>query len=296
MRYVLTVGLVGVLALVTGAHASVVLAPVDFSGPGNSLSASGALLGSATVSGSGGMYTYDTVGKVWVGTTFTVPEQTVGIQSNPALLSLGSSPTGSMTVAIDDGTFAIDSFFDVSFDLAPGGMPFDVAPVSLSVNLDAGGTSTINLDGSGAFTLGLTGDAASTVATLGANVDVSATYGLIPLGYLFNAAAVDSFFDVFTVTSMTTDPGVGAWYEFGVDLTADMDTMSINIADSGSLAINTFSGSQYPYYALTLDYDLTGCASLCDVEMSMSGVGQIPEPTTIALLLLPAAILRLRRR
>jgi len=41
---------------------------------------------------------------------------------------------------------------------------------------------------------------------------------------------------------------------------------------------------------------VSGCASLCDIQSDFSGVGEIPEPTTLALLVLPAALLRLRRR
>jgi len=47
---------------------------------------------------------------------------------------------------------------------------------------------------------------------------------------------------------------------------------------------------------LTLNYDASGTATLTDITGTLSGVGEIPEPTTLALLVLPAALLRLRGR
>ena len=199
-----------------------------------------------------------------------------------------------MTVALDDGTYAVDSFFDISFDLAPGGMPFDLSPVSLTVNLDAGGNTSIDLLGAGEFAP-LEWEGPNTV-TAGANVDVSAAAGPIPLGYLFNFAVVETQENNPVVSSLVIDPLVGTWYEFGVAFSADFENITLDLADTGMVSMNTYSGSQYPYYALTLDYDVSGCASLCDISADFSGVGEIPEPTTLALLVLPAALLRLRRR
>ncbi len=294
MKRVLTGGLMCVLVVATGASGAMMDAPVMFSGPGNSLTASGTLVGSATLSGSGGMYTYDDANNVWVAETFTIAEQTVSLQAAPALLSLSSSPTGSMTVRLDDGTYAVDSFFDISFDLANGGLEFDLAPVSLAVDLDAGGSTTIDLLAAGAFSP-LDWTAIDQVTT-GVNVDVVAAAGPIPLGYLFNAAYEEAQTNAAAVSSLTIDPGVGAWYEFGAEFSADFEDITLNFTDAGTLEMNTFSGSQYPYYALTLDYDVSGCAGLCDVHGDFGGVGEIPEPTTVSLVLLGPAVLRLRRR
>jgi len=294
MRTILTGGLVCVLMMATGASGDIVAAPVTFDGPGNSLTASGTLVGSATLSGSGGMYTWDDANDAWVGETFTIPVQMVSIATDPALLSLSASPTGSMTVALDDGTYAVDSFFDISFDLAPGGMPFDVSPVSLTVNLDAGGSTSVDLLGAGEFAP-LAWEGPNTVTT-GVNVDVSAAAGPIPLGYLFNFAVAEAQENNPVLSPLVIDPLVGTWYEFGVAFSADFENITLNIADTGVVSMNTYSGSQYPYYALTLDYDVSACAGLCDIQADFSGVGEIPEPTTLALLVLPAALLRLRRR
>ncbi len=293
-RSVVVGGLACALVLVTGAHGALVSAPTEFSGAGNVLTASGTLLGTATLSGSGGMYTWDDANDVWAAETFTIPVQVVSLQSDPALVPLSSSPTGSMTVVLDDGTYAVDSFFDISFDLAPGGMPFDLSPVSLSVNLDAGGSTTIDLGGEGAFSP-LTWEGPDQV-TAGANVDVSAMAGPIPLGYLFNASVLETAANAATLSPLVIDPGVGTWYEFGVEFSADFEEITLDIDDVGSFSTNTYSGSEYPYYQITLDYDITGCASLCDIEADFSGVGEIPEPTTLALVLLGPAVLRLRRR
>jgi hypothetical protein len=297
MKRVLACGIACALVMVTGAYGGIVPAPIDFSGPGNSLTASGAVLGSLSVSGSGGMYTWsDGVG--WVGGTFTIPSQSVAIQSSPAYLSLSSTPTGSMTLAIDDGTYQVDSFFDVFVDLTGGGggggaLTFSLAPTTINVNLDAGGSTTIDLGGSGAFTPVVWNGPTSVLA--GVMVDVSASAGPIPMGYLFNASIQETLANN-VATSFTITPGIGPWYAFGVQLDASFENITLSLTDSGSLVMNTFSGSQYPYYALTLDYDLTGCASLCNVEVTLSGVGEIPEPTTLALLALAPATMRLRRR
>lgn len=293
MMRVLTGGLACVLVLTASASAGLVDATVNFGGPGNTLTTSGTLLGSATISGSGGMYTWDDVNDVWIAETFTVAQQTISLQADPALTALTASPTGSMTVAIDDGTFAVDSFFDIAFDLAPGGMPFDMLPASLTADLDAGGTVSIDLDGAGLFSP-LTWDGANVTAGVGA--DVMAMAGPIPLGYLFNASVTETVANAATLSALAIDPGVGAWYEFGASFSADFEEITLDISDTGSFSVNTYSSSQFPYYQLTLDYDVSGCASLCDIQADFAGVGAIPEPTTLALLLLAPAALRLRRR
>ncbi len=293
MMRVLTGGLACVLVLAAGASAEIISAPVTFGGPGNTLTANGALLGSATISGSGGMYTWDDDNDVWVAETFTIAEQTIALQSDPALAPLTASPTGSMTIDIDDGTFAVDSFFDISFDLAPGGMAFDMLPGSLTADLDAGGTATIDLTAAGAFSP-LTWDGAD--VTAGVGVDVMALAGPIPMGYLFNASVIETAANAAVLSPLTIDPGVGAWYEFGASFSADFEEITLDISDAGSFSLDTYSSSQFPYYQLTLDYDVTGCASLCNIEADFAGVGAIPEPTTLALLLLAPAALRLRRR
>jgi hypothetical protein len=292
-RRVLTGGLACVLAMGAGAYGDVVSAPITFSGPGNVLTASGTVLGSLTLSGSGGMYTWDNVGKVWVGETFTVPSQVVAIQSSPALLSLGSSPVGTMTVEIDDSTYAVGQITGVNINLASGGLAFNLAPTSILVNLDAGGSTTIGVGGSGAFSPVMWNGPLT--VTAGAAADVSASAGPIPLGYLFNASVQETLANN-VVTSFNITPGIGPWYKFGVQASADFENISLNLADNGAFSMNTYSGSQYPYYALTLNYGLSGCASLCDVQASLSGTGLIPEPTTLALLAVAPVALRMIRR
>jgi hypothetical protein len=301
MRHVWMCGLACVLVASTGAYGDIVSVPIAFSGPGNSLTASGTVLGSLAVSGSGGMYTWDNVNKVWVGQTFTVPSQAVPIQSNPAYMSLSSVPTGSMTINIDNGTYHVDSFFDVFVDLTGGGgggggggaLAYNLATSSIIVNLDAGGSTTIDLNGSGKFTPVTWNGPTSVLA--GLTADVSASAGPIPMGYLFHASTQQTLSNN-VATSFDVTPEIGPWYKFGVDVSADFENITLNLSDSGSFSMNTYSGSQYPYYALTLNYDLSGCAALCNVDVNLSGTGLIPEPTTLALLVLGPAALWVRRR
>jgi len=285
--------------MATGVYGDIIAAPVAFGGPGNSLTANGSLSGSLSIQGSGGVYTWDDANGVFAGETFTIAPQIMPFGSDPDTVALASSPVGSITVSIDDGTYMIDSFFDVSIDLTGGGggggaLAFAMDPMSLTVDLDAGGTTSIDLTGEGAFSPLSMIDAAGTV-TAGVMADVSASAGPIPLGYLFNVSVEETAANNPIVLG-AVDPGVGAWYEFGLEASVALENITVNISEVGLLEMSTFSGSQYPYYALTLNYDASGTATLTDITGTLSGVGEIPEPTTLALLVLPAALLRLRGR
>lgn len=300
MRAMVSGGLVCVLVLGAEAYGDIVSSTINFGGPGNSLTATGCLTGSVTLSGSGGIYTYDDTNDVWVGETFTISEQTVQTGSDPTLVSMSSSPTGTMTVNVDttDPDWWVESFFDVAIDLtgggAGGGLAFDMDPVSLTVDLDAGGTTTIDLTGSGAF-VPLDWVALDTVE-VGISVDVSASAGPIPLAYLFNVSASETNTSAVDLLTLTLDPNVGTWYEYGATASVDFADLAVHFTDTDTISINTYSGSQYPYYQLTLDYELISCGTLIDVEAELSGVGEIPEPTTLALLLLGPALVRVGRR
>lgn len=302
-RRLLESALAYVLVLSAGTYGGVVTVPVSFSGPGNLLTANGTLVGSASVSGGGGVYTYDDANEVWVASTFTVPLQSVPIAANPFFLALSSSPTGSMTINIDntDPDWWVESFFDIFFDLRGGGgggggaLTFNLAPTGITVNLDGGGTTTIDLAGSGVYAplkwAGLPNRVHS-----GVSIDVVGMAGPIPLGYLFNASYSESQANNVVMSPITITEGIGPWYAFRAEFSADFDDITLSFSESGTFSMNTYSGSQYPYYALTLNYDVSGCAALCNVHGDFSGVGEIPEPTTLALVLLGPAMMRLRRR
>ena len=252
------------------------------------------MTGSVTISGSGGMYTYDDANNVWMSETFTIAEQTVQTNTDPTLVSMTSSPSGTMTVDIDDTTYAVSGITGVDMELSGGALDFDVDPMSVTVNLDAGGTTTINLLGSGGFTpLDWT---SLTTVSAGMDVDVVAAAGPIPLGYLFQISAEELNTGGITVDPLVIDPSAGRWYEFGAETSVDFGDLAVHVADTGTFSVNTFSGSEYPYYALTLDYELISCGTLLDVEADLSGVGPIPEPTTLALLMAGFGGLWLRRR
>lgn len=298
-RSILIGGMACVLVMGTGAYGATVSGPIEFGGAGNSLTATGSLTGSLTVSGSGGAYTYDDANNVWLSETFTIPAQTVALGSDPDLVSLSSSPVGTMMADIDDATYVISQVTSVDVDLTGGGggggaLTFDLDPVGLTVNLDAGGSTTVNLTGAGAFSPLKVIDAAGTL-TSGIMADVLASAGPIPLGYLFNAAAEQTAANDPIVLG-TPDPNIGAWYEYGIDGTVDLQDLTILFSETDSMTIDTFSGSNYPYYALTLNYDASGTATLVDIEGTLSGIGQIPEPTTLALLMAGIGGLWLRRR
>jgi hypothetical protein len=300
MRIIFTGGLACVLVIAAGASADIVSSTIQFGGPGNTLTATGCLTGSVTLSGSGGIYTYDDENDLWVGETFTIPEQTVQTGTVPPLVSMSSSPTGTMTVNVDttDPDWWVESFFDVAIDLTGGGggggLAFNMDPVSLTVDLDAGGSTTIDLTGSGAF--GPLDWVDLDTVEVGVSVDVSASAGPIPLGYLFNVSASETNASAVDSLAVTLDPNVGTWYEYGATASVDFASLAVHFTDTDTISINTYSGSQYPYYQLTLDYELISCGTLIDVEAELSGVGEIPEPTTLVLLLLGPAVLGLRRR
>jgi hypothetical protein len=304
-------GLACVLVAATGAYGYVVSAPVTLPAPGTSMTGSAWGSGSLEVEGSGASYTYDTPNHVWVSQGFTITSQVLSLSLPPeAIGGGGGGGGGAMLIEIEPQYLSSLTLKSVNVPIAIADPQIGSTLGSIVVNLDGGGTTTIDLTGSATLlpmTWGFSGSVAGSGGpptwaldhtasmTGGFKLDVSAASGLMPLGYLFQATQTGTV-SAPADMSMTLSPSGGPWYVKNVGVAASFfDNAPFTLSTSGTLSKNTYSGSQYPYYAITLSYD-SFFDVFTDVSLSMNGSVTIPEPTTLALLVLGPAALWLRRR
>jgi hypothetical protein len=308
MRDRLVSALACVLVASTGAYAYTVSAPITFAGPGNSLTATGSLSGTVEVSGAGGYYTYDTEMHTWVSQGFTIASQQIALGLNPDALAISATPTGSMLLNVDSELGSL-SLTSVNVNLLGSAKPaLALDQIVVTADLDGGGTTALTLDGMGSLASAawsFAGNAAGTggpnvwsllppsALTAGINSAMTATYGSIVLGQ-FNAAASGTGSSLVDTTITLSNSG-GPWYVKNADVLASFDQALVSLTGGGTLTRNTYSGSQYPYYAVTLNYSIAGDLVL-DGDAVLHGTVSIPEPTTLALLILGPAAMGLRKR
>ncbi len=306
-KRVLVCGLGCALILWNGVQGAEV--PMSLTGPGNSLTATGLLGGTIEVSGSGGYYTYDTVNHVWVIQGFTIASQQIALGLNPDVLSIIATPSGSMVLDVDPALSSL-ALKSVNVDLLGSTKPsLALDPIVVTADLDGGGTAALTLDGVGqlssaswAFSgtaAGVGGPDVWSLAPMssvsaGATAAMTAKYGEAVLGQ-FNVAAGGTGSSVVDTTLTLSNSG-GPWYVKNADVLASFDQALVSLTGDGTFTKNTYSGSQYPYYAVTMNYHLAGDLVL-DGDAQLHGTVTIPEPTTLALLgLAPVALRAIRRR
>jgi len=291
---------------------AVVTAPISFSGPGNATTAAGSLEGTIDVWGSGSLFTYDLTNRQWTSQGFTIAPQQLQLGLSPTTAAISATPTAAMTIEVENQALSSLTLASMSINLLGGALPeaaLETMPVT--IDLDAGGTTSIDLGGTTRFapltvvyggnTPGAGGPTTWTLSpsaavTAGAGVDVTASAGFLPLGYLFHAGDTQTSSKLVDM-ALTLSPSGGPWYVKDVDVAASIPQIVISGTAGGTFDVNSYSGSQSPYYAVSVHYNTSFDATLNDVEIGLHGTVTIPEPTSLALLALaPAAWCAIRRR
>ncbi|MBN1342705.1 MAG: PEP-CTERM sorting domain-containing protein [Phycisphaerae bacterium] len=225
MGKVVSVSVAVVLAITAGAFADMVTSGINFSGAGDSATASLTASGSATVGGNGTYYSW--VGwpvSNWASVTVSFNNNTFPVGTNPDTINIAKDPTGTGSVS-----------FERLFTTLDGGLLNDV-----DTNLLGGSTQSLALDRvtltgdvSGLVDVQLRLDGYGSITQLTYNANSVATFPQ-PAGVYYNAPVGSAeYFFIASGDAM-------AAYTAAVD--AELEVMGLFTVDLGQVL--NFSGSQ----------------------------------------------------
>jgi hypothetical protein len=327
-----------VLAVTAGAYGDLVTGSANFGGATNA-SATFSVSGSSNLSGSGTWYQW--VGwptNNWSSGPISFGNTAPGFSGAP---TLGSNPTGSLTVALDPtDNPSIDAFTRLEHGSLNGlsvnikdGAAYSLGNYDGATIYGTGGGHTVQLTlnatplSMSALSFNMTGGPTGTLTGYSSNPAafqmVQATYSVAPYGTLaatLGATALTGamYFDGSGVginqamgggsnsLAQTLTGGVMVETELAgpyprsvaVHISGNAASpVSVSFGTSGSYYYNNYSGGTNPYYIVSLNWGQSGSVSTT-ASMDLYGtiLNIIPEPVTLAVFGLGAALFTLNRR